>query len=241
MKIHSKFVTGCVEKGIRRDVAEGIWDKFEYFSGYGFNKSHSVAYAVISYQTAFLKTYYTSEFLSAALSSDMDNTDKVISLIDASREMDIEIIQPDINSSDFNFLSSETNSILFGLGAVKGVGQNAINHIVSERNKNGIYKNLFDFCERISMNIVNIGTLDALIFSGAFDSFNENRLSMKNALEKAMSYGQQKQNSRTTGQQELFENKSESFSSQETSLFFINDCKNAVAFLPHGYISLFES
>ena len=229
MEVHrKKFIDGASHKGITGTIANSIFSKMEKFAGYGFNKSHSVAYAAISYQTAFLKTYYTSEFLSAALSSDMDNTDKVISLIDASREMDIEIIQPDINSSDFNFLSSETNSILFGLGAVKGVGQNAINHIVSERNKNGIYKNLFDFCERISMNIVNIGTLDALIFSGAFDSFNENRLSMKNALEKAMSYGQQKQNSRTTGQQELFENKSESFSSQSNDSSHVYYAKDSI-------------
>jgi DNA polymerase-3 subunit alpha len=142
----------------------------------------------------------------------MDNTDKVISLIDAANEININIDKPNINKSDYNFESVNETSILYGLGAIKGVGLNAVKHIVEERNKNGPYLNLFDFCERISHNIINIGTLDALIYSGSCDIFNENRLVMKNLLAKAISYGQQKQVSKTSGQQELFENKSDSFS-----------------------------
>ena len=171
----------------------------EKFAGYGFNKSHSVAYAFISYQTAFLKTYYTSEFLSAALSSDMDNTDKVISLVDASIEMGLSIIQPNINTSDFNFLSLNNKSILFGLGAIKGVGYNAVIHIINEREQNGYFKNIFDFCERVSLTTINIGTLDSLIFSGSFDCFDESRLSLKNNLDDAIKYGQQKQNTKNMG------------------------------------------
>jgi DNA polymerase-3 subunit alpha len=213
MEQHRKqFIEGAKNKNIPVTVANSIFSKMEKFAGYGFNKSHSVAYAFISYQTAFLKTYYTSEFLSAALSSDMDNTDKVISLVDASIEMGLSIIQPNINTSDFNFLSLDDKSILFGLGAIKGVGYNAVEHIIAERKKNGQFKNIFDFCERISLNTINIGTLDSLIYSGSFDCLNESRLSLKNNLDKAIKYGQQKQNTKNMGQHELFENKSESFS-----------------------------
>ena len=213
MEQHRKqFIEGAKNKNISITIANSIFSKMEKFAGYGFNKSHSVAYAFISYQTAFLKTYYSSEFLSAALSSDMDNTDKVISLVDASIEMDLSIIQPNINTSDFNFLSLDNKSILFGLGAIKGVGYNAVMHIINERKKNGHYKNIFDFCERVSLTTINIGTLDSLIYSGSFDCFGESRLSLKNVLDKAIKYGQQKQNTKNMGQHELFENKSESYS-----------------------------
>jgi len=207
-----KFIDGAIAKGVSSSIANSIFSKMEKFAGYGFNKSHSVAYAYISYQTAYLKVYHASEFLASALSSDMDNTDKVISLIDAANEININIDKPNINKSDYNFESINETYILYGLGAIKGVGLNAVKHIVEERNKNGPYLNLFDFCERTSHNIINIGTLDALIYSGACDIFNENRLVMKNLLAKAISYGQQKQVSKTSGQQELFENKSDSFS-----------------------------
>ena len=201
-----KFNDGAVSNKIPSSVADSIFSKMEQFAGYGFNKSHSVAYAFISYQTAYLKTYYTSEFLAAALSSDMDNTDKVISLIDATKEMSLIVLQPNINTSEFSFNSLDDKNILFGLGAIKGVGHNAVLHMIQERKANGDYKNIFDFCERISLNIVNIGTIDALIYSGAFDCFLENRLTLKNNLEKAMLYGQQKQSIKNTGQQQLFEN-----------------------------------
>ena len=213
MELHrKKFIDGAKMNKISSSIADSIFSKMEKFAGYGFNKSHSVAYAFISYQTAYLKTYHTSEFLSSALSSDMDNTDKVISLVDATNEMGLIINQPNINISEFNFISINDKSILFGLGAIKGIGQNAVEHILDERKKNGDYKNLFDFCERVSLTVVNIGTIDSLIYSGAFDCFNENRLFLKNILDNAMKYGQQKQTTKNTGQHELFENKSESIS-----------------------------
>ena len=219
METHrKKFIDGAKDRKISPIIASSIFSKMEKFAGYGFNKSHSVAYAFISYQTAFLKTYYTSEFLSSALSSDMDNTDKVISLIDASIEMGLKISQPDINTSEYNFLSLEDKSILYGLGAIKGVGYNAVVHIIEERQNNGDYKNLFDFCERVSLSIVNIGAIDALIYSGSFDCFKESRLSLKNSLDKAMKYGQHKQTTKDAGQHELFENKSESFSFDKTKV-----------------------
>ena len=213
MELHrKKFIDGAQSNKISATIANSIFSKMEKFAGYGFNKSHSVAYAFISYQTAYLKTYHTSEFLSSALSSDMDNTDKVISLVDATNEMGLIINQPNINTSEFNFVSIDDKSILFGLGAIKGVGQTAVEHILDERKKNGGFKNLFDFCERVSLTVVNIGTIDSLIYSGAFDCFNEKRLALKNVLDKAMKYGQQKQTTKNTGQHELFENKSESIS-----------------------------
>ena len=233
MEVHrQKFIEGASKKGINLSVANSVFSKMEKFAGYGFNKSHSVAYAFISYQTAFLKTYYTSEFLAAALSSDMDHTDKVISLIDAAKEMKITILQPNINVSDFNFISNDKKNILFGLGAVKGVGQNAASHIIDERQKSGDFKNLFDFCERVSLNIVNIGTIESLIYSGAFDVFNEGRLTQKNLLGKAMSYGHHKQSSKSSGQQELFENKSDSFVSNGNGDFkkdkhFVQDTRES--------------
>ena len=233
MEVHrQKFIEGASKKGNNLSVANSVFSKMEKFAGYGFNKSHSVAYAFISYQTAFLKTYYTSEFLAAALASDMDNTDKVISLIDATKEMEITILQPNINVSDFNFISNDKKNILFGLGAVKGVGQNAASHIIDERQKSGDFKNLFDFCERVSLNIVNIGTIESLIYSGAFDIFNECRLTQKNLLEKAMSYGHHKQSSKSSGQQELFENKSDSFVSNgngdfKKDKYFVQDTRES--------------
>ncbi len=219
MELHrKKFIDGALANKISMSVANSIFSKMEKFAGYGFNKSHSVAYAFISYQTAYLKTYYTSEFLSSALSSDMDNTDKVISLVEASIEMGLNIIQPNINTSEFNFISIDDKSILFGLGAIKGVGHNAVIHIIEERSKNGAYKNLFNFCERVSLTTINTGTIDSLIYSGSFDCFGENRSSLKNSLEKAMKYGQHKQISKNIGQHELFENKSESISVDTTSI-----------------------
>ncbi len=199
-----KFIDGAKINNIDQNIADSIFSKMEKFAGYGFNKSHSVAYAYISYQTAYLKTYYTSIFLAAALSSDMDNTDKILSLTDSSKEHDIKILQPSINNSMHDFISLSDTEILFGLGAIKGVGYNAANHIIQERSINGNFTNIFDFCERISHQIINIGTMDALIYSGAFDDFDCSRFLMKEILDKAISYGNNKQNNKEIGQGDLF-------------------------------------
>ena len=199
-----KFLSGASEKKIPSHIAESIFSKMEKFAGYGFNKSHSVAYAYISYQTALLKTYYPSEFLASALSSDMDNTDKVISLIKAANEMGVKVIKPDINKSSYEFEALGEKEIMFGLGAIKGVGLNAVKHIVSEREQNGLFNNIFEFCERVSHSIVNIAAMDSLIFSGACDLFDSNRIFLKRVLDKALTYGQKKQLTKTIGQTELF-------------------------------------
>ena len=203
-----KFIDGAKINKIDFNIAESIFSKMEKFAGYGFNKSHSVAYAYISYQTAFLKTYYPSIFLASALSSDMDNTDKILSLTDSSSEHGIKIIQPSINNSEYSFVSLSDTEIIFGLGAIKGVGYNAAEHIIQERSKNGNYKNIFDFCERVSHHIINIGTMDALIYSGAFDDFDCSRYVLKELLNKAISYGNNKQNNKQLGQKDLFSSES---------------------------------
>ena len=199
-----KFLSGAKKNKISEHIAESIFSKMEKFAGYGFNKSHSVAYAYISYQTALLKTYHPSEFLASALSSDMDNTDKVISLIRAANEMDIRVVKPDINKSSYEFQALDDKVIMFGLGAIKGVGLNAVKHLVIERERNGPFNNIFEFCERVSHSVINIAAMDALIFSGACDLFDVNRIFLKRVLDKALTYGQKKQLTKTIGQTELF-------------------------------------
>ena len=209
MELHrKKFLDGSLQQGVNKYVANSIFSKMEKFAGYGFNKSHSVAYASIAYQTAYLKSYYPSEFLAAAMSCDMDKTDKIITLNDACKEMGITIKRPNINTSNVYFDSIDRNNILFGLGAIKGVGSTASAHIVKERESNGVYENIFNFCERVSHSIVNIGTLEALVYSGSFDDFGEERGKLINYLSKAISYGQQRQTTVSMGQKELFSNDS---------------------------------
>ncbi|MBS82801.1 MAG: DNA polymerase III subunit alpha [Gammaproteobacteria bacterium] len=204
-----KFLKGSELKGISSAIANSIFSKMEKFAGYGFNKSHSVAYAYLAYQTAYLKTYFPAEFLAASLSSNMDNTDKIINLVNACSEINIRINPPNINKSQYDFNTLDINNILFGLGAIKGVGASAVEHIIKERNKNGKFLNIFDFCERISSNIVNRGTLESLIYSGSFDDFNSNRNLLINLIDKAISFGQSKQDLQLSGQQELFSNNSD--------------------------------
>ena len=201
----SRFINGCMKNKINEITAISIFDKMEKFAGYGFNKSHSVAYAMLSYQTAYLKAYYTSEFLAAAMSSDMDNTNKIINLLSACNEMDIIVLSPDINSSSYRFLPIEKDTISYGLCAIKGVGDNAAKHICEIRNKTGPYKNIEDFCSRVNLNTVNSGTIDALISSGCFDKINESsRLSTIENLNIIMSQGQKNQLDIAAGQNELF-------------------------------------
>ncbi len=260
MELHrKKFIDGAAEKNISGHVANSIFSKMEKFAGYGFNKSHSVAYADIAYQTAYLKSYYPSEFLAAALSSDMDRTDKIITLNDACREMNINIKMPNINQSGVYFNSIDRHNILFGLGAIKGVGNAASKHIIEEREKNGSFNNIFNFCERVSLNTINIGTMEALAYSGAFDSFGQPRDEIIDLLHQAISYGQHKQATISSGQQELFSNDSKGvmeqgkqFKDQETNdrkinsierrLKILSEEKNIIGFYLSGHpIKEFEN
>ena len=204
-KERSRFVSGCKENDINESVSKSIFDKMEKFAGYGFNKSHSVAYAMLSYQTAYLKAYFPTEFFAAALSSDMDNTNKIINLLTACNQMNIKVNLPDINQSDFKFLPINEKVINYGLGAIKGVGESAAAHISEIRKQDGKFTDLNEFCTRVNLNTVNSGTIEALIYSGCFDEITDKSRSYNiENLQKSISYGHKKQSDQASGQNELF-------------------------------------
>ena len=196
------FLAGAKENSLDAKKAEAVFDLMAMFAAYGFNKSHSAAYALIAYHTAYLKAHYPVEFMAALLTEDMDNTDKVIKNIAEVRAMGIEVLPPDINASIRTFTVHE-NSMRFGLGAVKGVGSAALESIIKERSA-GSYTSLHDFCERVDLSKVNKKVVDALIKCGAFDSLGGKRAQYMVVLENAMEIGQQVQREQQVGQDSLF-------------------------------------
>ena len=198
------FTEGAKKVGIcDPDKAEEIFDLMAYFAGYGFNKSHSAAYGLISYQTAFLKAHYPVEYMAALLTADGDNTDKVVRYIADSRSHGIVVRPPDVNVAMKDF-SVDAGGIRFGLGAIKNVGEGAVDQIIAAR-KDGPYTSLFDFCERVDLKRVNRRVVEALIKSGACDCFGQDRHILFYNVEKALERGQSKARDRETGQQSLFE------------------------------------
>ena len=206
METHrSRFASGCKENNINETISKSIFDKMEKFAGYGFNKSHSVAYAMLSYQTAYLKTYYTTEFFSAALSSDMDNTNKIINLLAACKQMNVKVNLPEINQSNYKFLPLEDGVINYGLGAIKGVGETAAYHIEEIRIDKGRFVSIEDFCSKVNLTTVNSGTIESLICSGCFDNISrKTRLENLKCLNNYISQGHKKQIDIASGQSELF-------------------------------------
>ncbi len=198
------FVTGAKQQGIEEKISNYIFDLMEKFAGYGFNKSHSAAYALVSYQTAWLKTHYPSAFMAAVLSADMDNTDKMVILIDECRQMELQVTAPDINVSEFKFKAVSGKSVLYGLGAIKGVGQAAIESLILERHQNGVFKSLFDLCNRIDLKKLNRRVMEALIDAGAFDSLDVNRAQIFATLETALKAAEQQDSMRSSGQNDMF-------------------------------------
>ncbi len=198
------FVTGSTQRGIDEAQATYIFDLMEKFAGYGFNKSHSAAYALISYQTAWLKAHYPAPFMAAVTSSDMDNTDKVVNFIEEVRDMDIGILEPDVNGSHYYFKAPDNKHIRYGLGAIKGVGEAAILSIVNERVHNGIFKDIFDFCKRVDLKKLNRRSLETLIRSGAMDKLGPNRASIMASLSKAIQMAEQHTRNRLMGQNDMF-------------------------------------
>ena len=188
-KQRSKFVEGAKKKGIPEEIAHEIFDQMEKFAGYGFNKSHSAAYAMISYQTAYLKAHYPLEFMAALMSSEMNNQDKIIAYINSCREKGIKVEKPDINKS-FKHFTVQGDSILFGLAAIKHIGESAIEEIIKEREKGGPFKSLLDFCKRVNLRKVNKRALESLIKSGAMDCFNVPRKVMFESLDKVIAKAQ---------------------------------------------------
>ena len=198
------FVTGATGLGIDEKISGYIFDLMEKFAGYGFNKSHSAAYALVSYQTAWLKAHYPSAFMAAVLSSDMDKTDKVVVFIEECRQMKLALLPPDINRSEFRFTALENESIQYGLGAIKGVGESAINEILEERRKNGAFADLRDLCRRIDTRKANRRVLEALIRAGALDSIDANRAQHMAELTDALKAAEQHGAMTASGQDDLF-------------------------------------
>jgi DNA polymerase-3 subunit alpha len=212
------FIDGCKTNNIDPDLAGNIFDLVEKFAGYGFNKSHSAAYGLVSYQTAWLKTHYPAPFMAAVLSADMHNTDKVVTLIEEVRTMKLRLDAPDVNTSEFKFTVSDDGRILYGLGAIKGVGEGPVEAITDAR-QNGPFKDLFDFCARVDLKRVNKRTLDGLIRSGALDrlgpyfelepkayqaNIDRNRSVLLAALEEAIQAAEQTARSHDSGHADLF-------------------------------------
>ena len=169
-----RFVNGAVKKGIKKDLANYIFTKIEPFAEYGFNKSHAAAYALIAFQTAYLKTYYKEEFIASTMSTETTNTGKLREFVDELKRLRVNVVRPDINNC-FNDFRTSKNTILYGLGAIKNVGAEAISNLVKEREKNGKFESLMDFIKRVNPKDINKLQLEGLVKSGAFDSLDENR------------------------------------------------------------------
>ncbi|MGC1854711.1 MAG: DNA polymerase III subunit alpha [Candidatus Aquirickettsiella sp.] len=198
------FIKGAAQKSIESRLANQIFDLMEKFADYGFNKSHSAAYALVSYQTAWLKTHYPAEFMAAVLSSDMDHTEKVVNFLEECRLMKLNILPPDINHSDYKFTVDElTGSIRYGLGAIKGLGAGAIAMLIEQRQQHA-FSDLFDLCHRVDLQKINRRSLEALIFSGSLDGFGVNRASLSANIETALQAADQKSLAKVSGQQDFF-------------------------------------
>jgi len=203
-KQREKFYRGCSHNKIPPKKAEKIFALMEKFAGYGFNKSHSAAYALVSYQTAYLKTHYPLQFFGALITSDMDNTDKVIRYINECRELKIKVMPPDVNESFEGFTISQ-NKLLFGLGAIKNVGSSAIETIIEARTRQGRFSSLDDFCMRVDLRSVNKRVIESLVKSGALDSLGESRAAMVLNLQGVMDHAQVRQKDRLVGQSSMFD------------------------------------
>ena len=200
----AKFEAGALEThGIEPKVSGPIFDLLEKFAGYGFNKSHAAAYALVSYQTAWLKAHYPAEFMAAVLSSDMDNTDKVTMFLDECRVMGLEVLPPDVDASAYMFEATGPGVIRYGLGAIKGVGHGACEAIVAAR-KAGPFSDLLDFCKRVDSARLNRRTLEQLVMSGALDRLGKNRASLMLQLPEVLRATEQIAREREAGQVSLF-------------------------------------
>ncbi|BFI95260.1 MAG: DNA polymerase III subunit alpha [Rhodanobacter sp.] len=203
-KERAKFREGAAKDGLSSSKADEIFDLMEKFAGYGFNKSHAAAYALVSYQTAWLKAHYPAEFMAATISSDMDNTDKAVTFIDESKAIGLTVLPPDVNASDYMFVATKPKEIRYGLGAIKGVGQGACESIVAERERGGAYKDLADFCRRVDPTKLNKRVLEALILSGSLDALAPNRASLMLQLPDAIKAAEQHLRDRQSGQNDMF-------------------------------------
>jgi len=201
------FSAGAAQGGVKADKAGELFDLMEKFAGYGFNKSHAAAYALVAYQTAYFKAHHPAAFMAANLSATMDDTDKVKQLYEDARDNKLVVLAPDINSGDYRFVPIDVTTIRYGLGAIKGTGESAINSIVAAREgtdgkSGGPFRDLFDFCERVDKRLVNRRVVEALIRAGAFDSINGNRARLLASV--GIALGAAEQNERNAQQVSLF-------------------------------------
>lgn len=215
-EMKDKFIKNSINKGYPKNILEKIWNDWEYFSSYAFNKSHSTCYAYIAFQTAYLKSHYPSEYMASVLSNNMNNIKYITFLINECKRMNILVLGPDINESEHNFIVNSNGCIRFGILAIKGLGEIVVETIINDRKKNGLYKSIFDFIIRSDLRIVNKKTLESLIYSGAFDIFieikryqyfyNKNNISF---LEEIIKYGIKYQKIKKTIKHSLFKNVSD--------------------------------
>jgi len=219
-KQKEKFVTGALKNGIKKDVANFVFTKIEPFADYGFNKSHAVAYALIAFQTAYLKTYYKEEFIAASMSTTLTNTSKLREYVDELKRLKVEVIRPSINKCFAEFKSG-TNKIFYGLGAIKSVGFEAISNIVNEREKNGKFKTFTDFINRVDPKDVNKLQLEGLVKAGAFDEIDQNRKKLFDAIPKIIQTIKSKHEEKVSNQTNLFDD----VNNKENETFDFNETK----------------
>ncbi|ATY82199.1 DNA polymerase III subunit alpha [Aeromonas veronii] len=222
-KQRAGFEEGAVKNGVDGELAMKIFDLVEKFAGYGFNKSHSAAYALVSYQTLWLKTHFPAEFMAAVMTADMDNTDKIVTLVDECQRMGLTVIPPDVNTGRYRFSVNEDGHIVYGIGAVKGVGEGPIDAILSARDQDGPFRDLFDFCNRVDIKKLNKRVMEKLILSGAMDRLGPHRAALMATLEEAMRAAEQHAKAQAVGQVDMFGVLTEE----------IDDVKKAFASVPH--------
>jgi DNA polymerase III subunit alpha len=195
------FIAGALKNGTTKELAGNLFDLMEKFAGYGFNKSHAAAYALVAYQTAYLKAHHPAAFMAATLSGDLDNTEKVSIFYADTLQQNIRVLPPDVNSSGYVFSPVDEQTVAYGLGAIKGTGEAAIASIVKAREK-GPFKDLFDFCRRVDKRIVNRRTIEALIKAGAFDGISDHRAALMASVDAALASADQQ--ARAANQNSLF-------------------------------------
>ncbi|MCC2618179.1 DNA polymerase III subunit alpha [Aestuariibacter halophilus] len=203
-KQRAVFAEGAENNNIDPDLAMKIFDLVEKFAGYGFNKSHSAAYALVSYQTLWLKAHYPAEFMAAVMSADMDNTDKIVTLVDECNRMGLTILPPDLNTGRYKFTVNEQGHIVYGIGAIKGVGEGPIEAIIEAREEKGEFTDLFDFCAKVDLKRVNRRVLEKLVLSGALDTLGPHRASLMATLPEALAAADQHNKAESHGQSDMF-------------------------------------
>ncbi|EDP59106.1 DNA polymerase III subunit alpha [Vibrio sp. AND4] len=203
-KQRATFEEGAIANGVDGELAMKIFDLVEKFAGYGFNKSHSAAYALVSYQTLWLKTHFPAEFMAAVMTADMDNTEKVVGLVDECFRMKLTVLPPDINAGLYRFNVDQSGAIVYGIGAIKGVGEGPIDAILEARNKGGHFIDLFDFCARIDLKKVNKRVIEKLIYAGALDRLGPHRAALMASLNDAVKAASQHHQAEAFGQTDMF-------------------------------------